>query len=167
LSLTGYQNPNKSMRYVCEMCARNDGSPIAAQIHTAFLAAKVILSLAGVSVPVQAADVAAGIPFFQKCAACHTVSAGTHKIGPSPSGPFGRRAATASDFKRYSKSMSSAGARGLVWNEGVFLQYIGNPNQFLCDFLGNPTARSTMTFAGIRKQNDRENILAYLLEATM
>ena len=116
--------------------------------------------------PAQAADAGAGKRFFKKCAACHNLTADKHKVGPGLSGLFGRRAATANGYKRYSNSMKAAGAGGLIWNESVFLQYIASPNQFLRDFLGDPKARSNMTFAGIKKLQDRENLLAYLLEAT-
>ena len=133
---------------------------------TMLLAAVLAASLTGLAAPAQAADAAAGKRFFKKCAACHNLMADRHKIGPGLLGLFGRRAATAHGFKRYSKSMKTAGVRGLIWTEGVFLQYIANPNQFLRDFLGDPKARSNMTFAGIKKQKDRENLLAYLLEAT-
>lgn len=126
-----------------------------------------VMSFVGFSTPSPAADIAAGKRFFSKCVACHVVAPNVHKVGPSLSGLFGRRAATAAGYKRYSKSLMTAGARGLVWNEDMFLQYLHNPNQFLRDYLGDPKARSSMTFPGIRKQNDRENILAYLLEATM
>ena len=128
--------------------------------------ALVAASLIGSETPARAADAAAGKRFFKKCAACHNLSADKHKIGPGLSGLFGRRAATADGYKRYSKSLRAAGATGLIWNEDVFLQYIANPNQFLRDFLGDPKARSNMTFAGIRQQKDRENLLAYLLQAT-
>ena len=131
------------------------------------VAATFVMSFVGFSAPSPAADIAAGKRFFKKCVACHVVAPNEHKVGPSLSGLFGRRAATAAGYKRYSESLLSAGARGLVWNEDMFLQYIRIPNQFLRDYLGDPTARSNMTFAGVRKQNDRENILAYLLETTM
>ena len=126
-----------------------------------------VVSFVGINAPSAAADIAAGKRFFTKCVACHGVAPNEHKVGPSLSGLFGRRAATAVGYKRYSESLMSASARGLVWNAEMFLQYIQNPNQFLRDYLGDPKARSNMTFAGLRKQNDRENILAYLLEATM
>jgi len=131
------------------------------------IAATFVMSFVGFSSPSAAADIAAGKRFFTKCVACHGVASNEHKVGPSLSGLFGRRAATAVGYKRYSESLMSAGARGLVWNADMFLQYIRNPNQFLRDYLGDPKARSNMTFAGLKKKNDRENILAYLLEATM
>jgi len=133
---------------------------------TPLLVALLAAGVMGLVTPAWPADSAAGKRFFKKCAACHNLSADKHKIGPGLLGLFGRRAATAIGYKRYSKSMKTAGARGLIWNEGAFLQYIASPNQFLRDFLGDPKARTNMTFAGIKKDRDRENLLAYLLEAT-
>ncbi len=154
-------------RYLTRERVRNH--PIDALMRaraTPLLAVALAVSLVGSATPARAADAAAGKRFFKKCAACHNLTADRHKIGPGLSGLFGRRAATALGYKRYSKSMKAAGARGLIWNESEFLQYIASPNQFLRDFLGDPKARSNMTFAGIKQQQDRENLLAYLLEAT-
>ncbi len=116
--------------------------------------------------PALAADKSAGKSFFKICSACHSLEINMHKVGPSLARLFGRHAGTVSGFQRYSPHMKKAGNKGLIWSEELLLQYLANPKQFLRDFLSDPSARTSMTFAGIRKKKDLENLLAYLLEAT-
>ena len=126
-----------------------------------------IANFATIALPALAADSAAGEKFFKLCSACHALTANRHTVGPSLAGLFGRRAGTVNGFLRYSYYMKLAGNKGLIWSEDILLQYLTNPKQFLREFLGDPEARTSMTFAGIRRPKDRENLLAYLLETTM
>ena len=99
-------------------------------------------------------DAAAGEKVFRKCKACHSLEAGENKIGPSLHGVFGRTAGTVEGFK-YSDAMKES---GIVWDESTLDAYLENPKKNV------PGTR--MAFPGLRKEEDRANVIAYLMEAT-
>ena len=115
--------------------------------------------------PAMAGNPAAGKKVYNKCKACHSFAAGKKKVGPSLHGLFGRTAGTLEGFK-YSKDMKAAGSKGLVWSEENFVVYIKKPKPFVGSFIGKKKARTKMVFPGLKKQKDRDNLLAYLKEAT-
>ncbi len=112
-----------------------------------------------------AGDAAKGKRVFNKCKACHRVVAGKKAVGPNLNGLIGRTAGTLAGFK-YSKDMRAAGAAGLVWTEENILTYLGNPKVFVGSFIGKKKAKTRMVFKGLKKAKDRENLVAYLKEAT-
>ena len=100
-----------------------------------------------------AADVDAGKKIFRKCKACHTLKAGGKSaIGPNLHGVVGRSAATVDGFK-YSKAMKES---GLVWDEATLTAYLTKPKEFLP---GNK-----MPFPGLKKPEQIENVIAYIIE---
>lgn len=105
----------------------------------------------------HSADVAKGKRVFNKCKACHNLKAGKNGIGPSLHGLFGRKAGTAENY-RYSKAMEQAGEKGIVWNEDTLSEYLKKPRAYV--------KGTKMTFAGLKKESDIENLLAFLKEAT-
>jgi cytochrome c2 len=105
----------------------------------------------------NAADAGKGKRVFNKCKSCHTLVAGKHRIGPSLAGIFGRKAGGASKYK-YSKAMKKAGAGGLVWDEKTMAEYLPKPRKFV--------KGTKMTFAGLKKKSDIDNLMAFLKEAT-
>ena len=117
------------------------------------IAAIFLLSATGYA---GAADVKAGSRVFNKCKSCHSLTAGKNLIGPSLAGLFGRTAGTAAKYN-YSSAMKKAGAGGLVWSEETLLKYLASPREFV---KGNK-----MTFVGLKKESERENIIAFLKEA--
>lgn len=102
----------------------------------------------------NAADVKKGARVFKKCKACHALVANKNKIGPTLFGVIGRKAGIAKGF-RYSKAMK---ASGLVWNDENLDKYLTKPRKFI--------PKNKMAFAGIKKKADRDNVIAYLKEAT-
>lgn len=92
--------------------------------------------------------------YTSKCKVCHDLKAGAKKLGPSFAGLFGRKAGSVADFK-YSDAMAKS---GIVWDEKTIDEYLRKPKDFIP---GNK-----MVFDGLPKQDDRENLLAYLKEAT-
>jgi cytochrome c len=83
--------------------------------------------------------------------ACHSVERGEHMTGPSLAGTFGHKAGTAEGFLRYSDAMKQS---GVVWAESNLDKWLADPAQFI--------AGTSMTFAGVQKGKDREDLIAYL-----
>ena len=132
---------------------------------TKFLAIAFGLALSLSSASASAADVKAGKKIFNKCKACHSLVAGTKKVGPSLHGVLGNNAGQMAKFK-YSKDVKAAGAKGLVWTPETFVAYIKKPKKYLGGLLGKKKAKTKMAFNGLKKAKDRDNLLAYLMTVT-
>jgi len=114
----------------------------------------VIICLASIGLfatPALASDVTAGEKVFKKCKACHVVGSAKHKTGPHLVKLFGRAAGTVDGYKRYSEAMKSS---GIVWNEETLHGYLEKPKAYV--------EGTRMIFAGLKKESDRANVIAYL-----
>lgn len=100
--------------------------------------------------PAQAEDVAAGEKVFKRCKACHYVDKAKNKTGPHLVDLIGREAGSIDGFK-YSKAMRES---GLVWDEVTLKDYLKAPKKFIVG--------TKMAFAGLKKDADIENVIAYL-----
>ncbi len=97
-----------------------------------------------------AGDAARGRTVFARCAACHAVTPGTNRLGPSLAGVVGRKAGTVPGFT-YSSAMKNSKT---VWNA-----------RSLDGFLTKPATTipgTKMAFAGLPDPADRANVIAYL-----
>ncbi len=91
----------------------------------------------------------------QICKACHSFDeGGGNMIGPALFGFFSRNVGEKAGFD-YSPVMRNA---DFVWTPRALDAWLTQPGHFL------PGNR--MTFAGVFRQQDRDDLIAYLLEAT-
>jgi len=97
-----------------------------------------------------AGDAARGRTVFARCAACHAVTPGTNRIGPSLAGVVGRKAGSVAGFN-YSPAMKGS---KVVWNARSLDTFLTRPSAIV------PGTR--MAFAGIANPADRANLIAYL-----
>ncbi len=102
----------------------------------------------------RAADLAAGKQQFNKCRACHSLEKGKNIIGPSLYGLFGRKAGSIPGYN-YSEANKKS---GITWNETTLLEYLRKPQAVV--------PGTKMTFAGIRSERERKDLIAFLKIAT-
>ena len=113
-----------------------------------------VLMLSGGGALAQGGDAALGETVFKKCMACHAAGEGaTNKVGPVLTGVVGRTAGTYEGFS-YSQAMKDAGAGGLVWTPENLAQFLAKPKDFV--------KGTKMSFAGLPKPEDAQNVIAYL-----
>lgn len=100
------------------------------------------------------AMVEAGAKVFKKCAACHKVGDGaTNATGPMLNGIVGRAAGSVEGFK-YSKPMTAAADVGLTWTPETMAEFLANPKGYM--------KGTKMSFAGLKKQEEIDAVIAYL-----
>jgi cytochrome c len=98
--------------------------------------------------------VAAGEDVFKKCKACHKVGEGAKNgTGPTLNGIVGHSAGANPDFK-YSNALKDAAAGGLTWTPEDLAAFLANPKDFM--------KGTKMSFAGLKKEEDQQAIIAYL-----
>ncbi|MGB2303983.1 MAG: c-type cytochrome [Candidatus Puniceispirillales bacterium] len=98
-----------------------------------------------------AGDIKAGEKVFKKCKACHVVDKEKNKTGPHLVNIMGRSAGSLESYKKYSKAMKES---GIVWDEETLDGYLEKPKKYI--------KGTKMAFAGLKKEKDRENVIAYL-----
>jgi len=101
------------------------------------------------------ADVERGQMLYLQCRACHSLEeGGANKVGPNLHGMFGRKAGLAPGFA-YSDPLANS---GIEWSPANLDQWLARPSEFL------PGNR--MVFVGIKKPQDRANLIAFLQRET-
>ena len=137
-----------SLGILLTACAQGDDvGPAAASLPAA--------APADLQTLLAAADPDKGQVLFLQCRACHSLEAGgANKVGPNLHGVFGRKAGMAPGYA-YSEVLTQA---SIVWSAETLNEWLTRPSDFL------PGNR--MVFVGIRKPEDRANLIAYLKRET-
>jgi cytochrome c len=103
----------------------------------------------------QPGNPAQGQRVFGACAACHSLEPSRNMTGPSLADLWNRKAGTLPSFHRYSQALRSS---GVVWDDKTLDGWIEDPQHVVP---GN-----TMTFQGIKNNQQRADLLAFLKQAT-
>lgn len=100
------------------------------------------------------ADIAAGEAAFARCKACHTIDAGGgNGVGPALYGVMGRAVGGHAGFA-YSEAMTGHAAIDPTWSLDAMDAFITSP--------GGYVPGTKMSFAGVRDETTRINLIAYL-----
>ncbi len=98
------------------------------------------------------ADIAAGEKVFAKCVACHTPNqGGANGIGPNLYGIMGKPVGKHAAGFAYSSALSGHGGN---WDFDNMDAWLKSPKAF--------ASGTKMSFAGLGKDEDRANVIAYL-----
>ena len=93
--------------------------------------------------------------FKAKCATCHTANeGGPNKQGPNLYGVIGRQSGQVAGFKYTAANKNS----GIVWEDKTLFDYLLAPKKYI--------KGTKMVFAGIKKKDERKDLVAYLKAAT-
>jgi cytochrome c2 len=93
-------------------------------------------------------DVAAGARVWNQCRACHVADSTTNRVGPHIGDVIGRQSNSVEGF-RYSGRLPD-----VVWTLEELDVYLENPRGY--------APGTSMAFNGLRNQQDRANVLAYI-----
>ncbi|MCV2893806.1 c-type cytochrome [Lentibacter sp. XHP0401] len=96
------------------------------------------------------ADVASGAKVFKKCAACHKVEEGANATGPYLYGVVGRPIDAVEGFG-YSEALLQVGD---TWTPEALFTFLESPRK--------AAPGTSMSFAGLKKETDRVDLIAYL-----
>lgn len=112
---------------------------------------------AALPVAAQAAgDAASGEKIFNKCKSCHMVGENAKsRVGPSLNGVVGRAWGAYEGYK-YSNALMDGAKEGKVWDEATLDAYLEKPKAII--------PKGKMSFAGLKKADDRADIIAYLAQ---
>lgn len=100
-------------------------------------------------------DAKKGEKVYKKCKVCHSIKKGEQKIGPSLAGIYGKKAGQVKGFKKY-KALKGVNFK---WDEDNLEDWVKNQKDFLKD---KGIKKKTGMRVKIKKEKDRENLVAYL-----
>lgn len=125
-------------------------------MHHLTKAATTAAMLALFMLPAHASDAVKGAKIYKKCVSCHMIGDGAkNRVGPHLNGIIGREIGAIADYK-YSKAMVKYAATAKVWSEENLAAYLESPRKVV--------KGGRMAFAGLRKEKDRADVIAYLKE---
>ncbi len=118
-------------------------------------AAAAVSAAAPVAVASIAGDAKAGAKVFRKCRACHKIGEGAkNAVGPNMTNVVGRVQGSVESFTKYSDGFKAAMAEGKKWTPAELDAFLTKPKDYM--------PGTKMAFGGLRKEDDRANVIAYL-----
>lgn len=119
-------------------------------------AVSVVSAMAAASALAQSGDAERGERLFnQQCKICHTLDKdGANLVGPNLFGMFGRKAGVAKGFAS-SEAMTKS---GIVWDDKTLVDYVKDPK--------GRVPGTKMVYAGLKRQEQLDHVIAYLRKAT-
>ena len=116
----------------------------------------VVLASAAAAALAQSGDATRGERLFnQQCKICHTVDkGGRNGVGPNLFGMFGRKAAAVEGFQ-FSEAMKTS---GITWDDKTVAEYLKDPK--------GRVPNGKMVYAGLKQQEQLDDMIAYLKKAT-
>lgn len=110
------------------------------------------------NVLVSGGNIEAGMAVAAKCKQCHSLEGTSVVQGPPLFGVVGRPIASLADFKYSSGDNGLAARAGQVWDYEHLDHFLERPKAY--------ASGTAMNFAGLKKQQDRSDIMAYLRTLT-
>lgn len=99
----------------------------------------------------KSANIDNGAKIFKKCSTCHSADqGGGNKVGPNLFGIVGKKRASVAGFN-YSEAMSKKGG---AWSRDDLNLFLTKPKDFV--------PGTKMGFAGLKKPQDRADVILYL-----
>jgi cytochrome c len=116
----------------------------------------VVLTSAAAAALAQSGDAARGERLFnQQCKICHTVDkGGRNGVGPNLFALFGSKAAAVEGFQ-FSEAMKTS---GITWDDKTVAEYLRDPK--------GRVPNGKMVYAGLKQQEQVDDMIAYLKKAT-
>ena len=109
--------------------------------------------LSAVSALISEKTIEQGKTLIRRCAQCHSFNeGGANKVGPALYGILGRKVASVEGFA-YSSALKRYG-KNKIWDYENLNGFLWNPKKYL--------TRTSMSFAGVPKPEDRAALIAYL-----
>jgi cytochrome c len=75
-------------------------------------------------------------------------------LGPNLSGLFGRQTGQAAGYSYSTANIN----KGITWSEETLFEYLENPKKYI--------PGTKMVFAGLKKEAERNDLIAYLKDST-
>jgi cytochrome c len=96
-------------------------------------------------------NVTNGQKVFRLCQACHVLEPGMNRVGPTLYQIIGRTAGQVEGF-RYTPANANS---GIEWTQAEMFTYLENPRAHI--------PGTSMSFAGLKKEQDRADVIAYII----
>ena len=130
-----------------EVAEAKAGEPAEAEVAEAAPAA-------AVATAALTGDAKAGAKVFRKCKACHQIGDGAkNRVGPMLTDIVGRTMGSVEGFK-YSDAFVEANEAGRVWTSEELAAFLAKPKEYM--------KGTKMAFGGLRKEDDRDDVIAFL-----